>query len=88
MDLPGPDDDPAAASRESVFAVSISLREEARIKAIKPDVKYPKKGMFNRVHTIKEAIDKFEEDNSGKVDVRGVQRGEAVKVRDRSGSGE
>ena len=34
------------------------------------DVRYPKKGMFNRVHTIKEAVAKYEKDNLGKTSTR------------------
>jgi len=37
------------------------------------DVKYPKKSVFNRVHNIKDAIEKYEKDNQGKVINRKVE---------------
>ena len=43
-------------------------------------MKYPKKTMFNRVHTIKEAVDKFEDDNVGKATLRNVQPGLRASV--------
>lgn len=37
------------------------------------DVKYPKKGIFNRVHNIKDAIEKYEKDKKGEVINRKVE---------------
>ena len=64
LDQPVLDDDTSVVTsasaylRECLFLNRMSLRDDARLKAIKPDIKYPKKGMFNRVHTIKEAVEK------------------------------
>lgn len=46
------------------------MHDDVRIQAIKADFKYPKKSMFNRVHTIQESIDKFEKENVGKATSR------------------
>ena len=46
------------------------MYDDVRIQAIKADFKYPKKSMFNRVHTIQESIEKFEKENIGKATSR------------------
>lgn len=42
------------------------LHDELKIQAMQADVQYPKKGMFNRVHTIQESVNKYEKENIGK----------------------
>lgn len=37
---------------ESIFGLKSDLHDELKIQAMQADVKYPKKSMFNRVHTI------------------------------------
>lgn len=59
-------DHEAKAPDESIFGVKSDLYDELKIQAMQADVRYPKKTMFNRVHTIAESIEKYEQDNKGK----------------------
>lgn len=36
------------------------------------DIQYPKKGLFSKVHTIQESVDKYETENEGKVSSRAL----------------
>ena len=52
-------DTEAKAAEESLFAdANLSIVDVGRI-AIKPAYGYPKQGMLNRVHTIREAVEKM-----------------------------
>jgi hypothetical protein len=52
---------------DSIFGMRADLHDELKIQAMQDyTLKYPKKSMFNRVHTIEEAVSKFEKENLGK----------------------
>ena len=52
----------------SLFANQSPIFDKLKAQATQDvfDVTYPKKGIFNKVHTIDEAIQKFEKENIGK----------------------
>ena len=51
---------------DSLFSIRAELHDDQKLKAMKADIKYPKKTMFNRVHTIKESIQKYEQEYKDK----------------------
>ena len=59
-------DHEAKAKDESIFGVKSDLYDELKSQAMQADVRYPKKTIFNRVHTIAESIEKYEKENIGK----------------------
>ena len=59
-------DHEAKAADDSIFGIKSDLYDELKIQAMQADVRYPKKGLFKRVHTIAESIEKYEKDNAGK----------------------
>lgn len=60
-------DNEAKQPEESIFGMRADLHDELKIQAMQDyHLKYPKKSMFNRVHTIQESVSKFEKDNLGK----------------------
>ena len=59
-------DHEAKAADDSIFGIKSDLYDELKIQAMQADVRYPKKGLFKRVHTITESIEKYEKENAGK----------------------
>ena len=64
------DQEAKGRNEQSIFAMRTDIHDETKIQAIQADYKYPKKTMFNRVHTVQESVDKYEKDHAGKTQSR------------------
>ena len=66
----------------SIFAQKSDLFCHLKMQAMQAvfDIQYPKKGLFSKVHTIQESVDKYELENEGKVSSRAADLQNSKKL--------